>query len=203
MSSMQSAYLIVGGFAIVALFIHMEWLFYLMLLAFAALLVANSLSHSGSSHGSHSSHAGHSATKHQPVHAPPASFFDVLLANLIASKHTSIQDEHRRHKEHEEHKKERAEHEKHQKEEKATEKAEHKQERAEHEKHQKEEKAEEKKEHKQELQETREHLESQLKKIEEKIYNTNEDGKPPSVVNELQEQRKLLREKLDEVIRRL
>ncbi len=190
MSSMQSAYFIIGGFALVALFIRMEWLFYLLLLAFAALLAADTLSHSPTrSHNAHGydSHSHH-AEPAKAVHAPPASFFDVLLANLIAGKHTSIQEEHRRHKEHEEHKK----HEEAEKKEKAEEKTERTNERI-----------EEKKEHKHELEETKKHLEAQLKKIEEKIYNTNKDGKPPSVVKELQEQRKLLKEKLDEIIQRL
>ncbi len=179
MSSMQSAYLIIGGFALVAFFIHMEWLFYLLLLAFAALLVSDSLSQMRrhEAHGYSATRGGHHSEPVKPVHAPPASFFDVLLANLIANKHTSIQDEHRRHKEHEEHKK--------------------------HEEAEKKEKAEEKKEHKHELEETKKHLEAQLKKIEDKIFNTNKDGKPPSVVKELQEQRKLLKEKLDEIIQRL
>ena len=95
MSSMPSAYLIIGGFALVALFIHMEWLLYLLLLAFAALLVGDSLSQTRS-HEPHG-HGGHHSETTKSVHAPPASFFDVLLANLIAGEHRA----HGEHKKHE------------------------------------------------------------------------------------------------------
>lgn len=174
--SLSTGYMISIAFALIALFLNMQWLFLAMLLVFAMLVAADSLSRPA--HNPREEHGKHEDSS--PKHAPPASFLDVLLANLIVDKHRSVQEAHRRHKEHEEHKK-------HEEKEKA-----------EHKKHLEK----EKEEHKHELEESREHLEAQLRKIEEKIYNTNKTG-PPNVVKELQEQKKLLTEKLDEVIRRL
>ncbi len=80
MSSIKSAYFLIGVFAVVALYLSIQWLFLSMLLLLGALAVADSLSHS-STH-EHVEHAPAKTEQQQPPR-----FLDGLLSNLAGQKY--------------------------------------------------------------------------------------------------------------------
>ncbi|MBI4406773.1 hypothetical protein HY571_02570 [Candidatus Micrarchaeota archaeon] len=83
MSRMSSAYILIGVFAVIGLFLKIEWLFFAMLLLLAALAAGESL---------HRPQHVHKYKKEEKEKQKPGPFFDFLLANLITDQYRRDQD---------------------------------------------------------------------------------------------------------------
>ncbi len=86
MATMSSAYILIGVFAVVGLFLKIEWLFFAMLLLLVALAAAASLERPP---------RVHKEKNEEKPHQKPGPFFDFLLANLIAGKYREDQEKQR------------------------------------------------------------------------------------------------------------